>query len=1122
MATILQTSTGNFSEPSTWAGGVVPSANDHIVSYGGYTLTMDTSITLGSSVQSGGWAPSFSSASNAAPSAAIWMRQGTLIVSDNVDLLLKGDLLIMASVATIGAGVTITIDPTDADVTGTNAANNALATNAEDVGANKFYVVDIATSYGRHNIEGCLTINGTEANPTTIQCVDGGTSFFLAGQTVGGYSRHASGCIDATYTHFKNFGAIPAILATDANYNETLLKDKGFNRNKIIRGFSPRLTHETTNTTHDNDLRFRMVHCVLEDTTGIAGQYGIDNAGSRAQITFEYVTAKRSKYWMNQLHFIDLDQTLDVSDAPTNTSFKVTANVTPFRRMKHCVWDRHMQWMDGAAGWEIEANVFAMGIAVFGWVGHGAITFKRNMILRSNAWGLADANTDFNQPSAWDDGSIASYYGSGPASTALISFQKLPYGTGKRDPDIPAALRTAFGANADGSTASGRMGIGTFIQDNYFLEDHNTSNPHVLAFGGGIGDGAHIIMNNIWEVGDTDGQGESVVTNTSFSEERSTQLGGVTVGTHKTGAVFYAGNINLPSKNITAAGSFWVTTPATNYPSGWQGTNPNTGASNAGEVILGSNYHPESFETSSGSNVWWGSHFPQIYTNNTLFTGISEGAFCTSENGYYRDILRYCKNNIFWDNTTRTNVVWSVGDVSGRVYPDLVIPENLNNNIKINQYGTADTSTAGNNTVEASNPGTGVSFFNANGYRGHELSDPTTEVTYTPLTGGADITVARRNYFGRDDAEFTTSISQLPFANYLNGTPRYSLSISGVGTNADAWQLISKQHDWTDSEQFNGATLAGLREFVRVSQAPVRTSNGFTSVLNDVDVNPGSYYDPEMVTGGNPLGNYGELPYVAADDANVGLIALNAIYQAADAQLGALGFRDTNRLPVAGNDGIIAVIKNTTKSILLSELLVNDSDPDGEALRIISFTQGTKGAVSKTTTHLVYSPTSGSVGADTFTYTVSDPLGSQGTATVTLNIVSDAPVAQNVSILDGESNRFRIIPVSDLLVGATDPDGNDASVTFHSVSTRSSLLPAEAADNVSVTADGSSILYNAPIDAVGEDTFTFNIQDEDTEIGVGTLSIILQAGAGVVSVLTAEEKAQLASVLTIGAFIALQ
>tara|TARA_R110000737_G_scaffold278153_1_gene284941 strand:+ start:86 stop:574 length:489 start_codon:yes stop_codon:yes gene_type:complete len=162
------------------------------------------------------------------------------------------------------------------------------------------------------------------------------------------------------------------------------------------------------------------------------------------------------------------------------------------------------------------------------------------------------------------------------------------------------------------------------------------------------------------------------------------------------------------------------------------------------------------------------------------------------------------------------------------------------------------------------------------------------------------------------------------------------------------------------------------------------------------------------------------------------------------------------------------------------------------------------------------------VGADTFTYTVSDPLGSQGTATVTLNIVSDAPVAQNVSILDGESNRFRIIPVSDLLVGATDPDGNDASVTFHSVSTRSSLLPAEAADNVSVTADGSSILYNAPIDAVGEDTFTFNIQDEDTEIGVGTLSIILQAGAGVVSVLTAEEKAQLASVLTIGAFIALQ
>ena len=1118
MATILQSATGNFSSPLTWAGGVVPSANDHIVSYGGYTLTMDTSITLGSSVQSGGWATSFGSASNAAPSAAIWMRQGTLIINDDIDLILKGDLIIMDSVATIGAGVNITIDPTDADVTGTNAAGNALATNAEDVGANKFYVVDIAMNYGRHNIEGRLTINGTEANPTTIQCVDGGTSFFLAGQTVGGYSRHSSGCIDATYTHFKNFGAIPALLATYANYAGTLLQDKGFNRGVIIRGFTPRLTSEVTNRTHDNDIQFSMVHCVLEDTTGIAPQYSIGDSGSRAQITFDHVTAKASKYWMNGFPFLELVQTLDVSEAVTSTSLKVTANVTPFRRMKNCVWDRHMRWMDGAAGWEIENNVFAMGMNMFGWLGHGAISFRNNLVVRSNAWGLGNARAEFNQPTAWDDGSIASHYGSGPASTAIVSFQRLPYGTGKRDPSIPAAIRTAFGdsTTAPFATASGRMGIGSFIRDNYFLEDHTTSNPHVLRFQGGIGDGAHIIMDNIWELGDADGQGECVYTPADFNAERTTP-------THKTGAVYYAGNLILPSRNGTEAGTFWVTTPNTNYPAGWQGTNPNTGASNANEIILGSNYHDESFQIAAGSDVYWLGHFPQIYTNNTLFTGVSEGALNTSENGYSRDILRYVKNNIFWDSAVRTSVVWSVGDVSNRVYPDLVIPENLNNNIKINQYGTAHTTGGFNYTTEITTAnGYYGAFFNANGYRGLDLSNPTTAVTYTPLSGGADITVERRNYFGRDDAEFTSTVTNLPFVNYLNGTPRYAFSISGVTTNAETWQLISKENDWTDPEQFSGATNAGLRVFVRDSQAPVHTSNGFTSILNDVDTNPSSYYDPEMTTGGNPLGNYGELTYAATDDVNKGLVAINAIYQAAGAHVGALGFTDTNRVPVGVNDGIISVEKNVSKSILISELLSNDTDPDGDTLRISSFTQGTKGAVSKTTTHMVYSPTTGSVGADTFTYTVSDPLGSQGTATVTLNIVSAAPIAQSLSIVDGESNTLIIIPVSDLLVGATDSDGNDANITFHSVAGRSTLLPAASADNVSATADGLNVLYNPPTDVTGEDGFTFNIQDEDTEIGVGTVSIIVNPGAGLVSVLTAEERAQLAGALSFGSFIALQ
>ena len=1121
MATIQQGSSGNFSEGSTWVGGAVPTAGDNVVSYGGFILNMDVSANLGASAQSGGWPNSFTAANTAAPSAAIWMRQGTLTIADNVSLTLKGDFISMDSNTTIGAGVTITIDPTNADVSGTHPTTGAaLATAAADVGANKFYVIDIGMNYGRVNTEGRLTINGTQANPTTIQCVDGQTSFFLAARTMGAGSRHSSGCIDATYTHFKNFGAIPALLATADNYDGTLLKEKGFNRNQIIRAFIPRIQHEGTNTTHANDIKFSMVRCVLEDTTGIQPQYGMDNSSSRAQITFEHTRAKSSKYWLRGYNFIELTHTLDVSEAVTNTSLKVTANDTPFRRMKNCSWDRAITWFDGAAGWEIENNVFACGFDIFGWVGHGAISFRGNIIIRSRVFNLPAAKAEYTQPAEWD-AALASFYGGTLTSVARRSFQVMPYGTGKRDPSIPAAIRTAFGdsTTAPFTTASGRMGIGSYIKDNYFLEDNAESNPHTLSMAGGIGDGAHLVIDNIWELGDNDGQGEYIITTAEFSEQRATELTvGGSEGTHKTGAVYLAGNINVPSKNGTEASSFFVSTPSINYPSGWQGPN-----ASGGTTILGSNYVDDSYQIAAGSGTWWLGHFPHIYTNNTFFTGVSEGAINLSEHGYHKDLLRYAKNNIFWDSAVRTSVVWSVGDVSNRIYPDLVIPENMNNNIKINQYGTAHTTGGYNFTTETVLPNTYYGeYFNANGYRGLDLSNPTTSVTYSPLAGGSDVTVERRNYFGRDDAEFTTTVNNLPFVNYLNGTPRYSLSVSGVATNAEAWQLISKEHDWTDADQLNGMTRAGLLTFVRDSMAPVRTSNGFTSALNDVDANPASYYDPEMTTGGNPLGNYGELTYAATDDANKGLVAINAIYQAADAQIGALGFTDTNRVPVAVNDGIIAVTKNVSISIPISTLLGNDSDPDGDTLRISSFTQGSKGAVSKTSTNIVYAPTTGAVGADTFEYTVSDTLGLTGTATVTLNIASAAPVAQPHSITDGESNKFILIPTSTLIAGATDSDGNDALITFHSVSARSTQLPAASANNVSVTADGNSVLYNPPTDITGEDTFTFNIQDEDTELGVGTVSVILYAGAGVVSVLTADERAKIDNALSLSTFLALK
>jgi hypothetical protein len=67
--------------------------------------------------------------------------------------------------------------------------------------------------------------------------------------------------------------------------------------------------------------------------------------------------------------------------------------------------------------------------------------------------------------------------------------------------------------------------------------------------------------------------------------------------------------------------------------------------------------------------------------------------------------------------------------------------------------------------------------------------------------------------------------------------------------------------------------------------------------------------------------------------------------------------------------------------------LSNDTDPDGDALSIASFTQPAHGTVTQNGNQLVYTPAAGYTGADSFGYTVSDGHGGTATATVQLNVM---------------------------------------------------------------------------------------------------------------------------------------
>jgi outer membrane protein OmpA-like peptidoglycan-associated protein len=90
----------------------------------------------------------------------------------------------------------------------------------------------------------------------------------------------------------------------------------------------------------------------------------------------------------------------------------------------------------------------------------------------------------------------------------------------------------------------------------------------------------------------------------------------------------------------------------------------------------------------------------------------------------------------------------------------------------------------------------------------------------------------------------------------------------------------------------------------------------------------------------------------------------------------------TNNIPVAVNDVFIVPCRSTAAL----DVLLNDSDKDGDALTITAITQPSKSAISIAANgkSLLYTPGASCFVNDTFTYTISDGKGGTATATVTL------------------------------------------------------------------------------------------------------------------------------------------
>ena len=163
------------------------------------------------------------------------------------------------------------------------------------------------------------------------------------------------------------------------------------------------------------------------------------------------------------------------------------------------------------------------------------------------------------------------------------------------------------------------------------------------------------------------------------------------------------------------------------------------------------------------------------------------------------------------------------------------------------------------------------------------------------------------------------------------------------------------------------------------------------------------------------------------------------------------------------------------------DLDATEIDGDNYSFTIVTQpTNGTLGSVSGN--QVEYTPNQDFNGTDTFTFEATDDRTSRrnvATATITVNAVNDAPVANDVTASMDENKEFnRFQPVT-ITLDATDVEGD--ALTYSVVGDVSSGTLGSISDN--------QIIYTPTQDFNGTDTFTYKANDGTDDSNTATVTI---------------------------------
>ena len=430
----------------------------------------------------------------------------------------------------------------------------------------------------------------------------------------------------------------------------------------------------------------------------------------------------------------------------------------------------------------------------------------------------------------------------------------------------------------------------------------------------------------------------------------------------------------------------------------------------------------------------------------------------------------YTTNQVFDDDVHYEDLAYdwlaqsffSLFPVGGNTPPDAMADAfttaedtELTGNVLADNGNGADSDSDGDtltvNTTPVSNVAHGTLVLNANG-----------SFSYTPYA----------NYNGTDN--FTYQISD---GNGGTDTATVSLTVNAVNDDPiarnDSGFATAEDTELTGNvlaDNGNGADSDGDGDTLTVNTTPVSNVAHGTLVLN---ANGSFSYTPHANYNGTDSFTYQVSDGNGGTDTATVSLTVNAV----------------NDDPIAGADSGFATVSTEPLEIDVATLLANDTDGDpdlSQTLTITSVGGAVNGSVSLSGGTITFTPSTGHVGAASFTYVVSDGAGGTDSATVNLTVsANQAPTAEDDSYAVDEDSTI----AGNVLENDSDPEDDSLTAT---------LVSAPLEGVLTFAADGA-FSYKADADlfdlaspgTVIEQTFTYEVTDAEGGSDQATVTLFV-------------------------------